>query len=119
MSQAALLPNDDAKALSLRETTESTTAGIVSRTLLNTPDTRVTLFSFAAGQELTAHTNPRRALIQIVDGSCEFLFGGTWQTLKAGDLLHLPPSHPHAVKASAGPFVMLLTLIVPEKPSSQ
>jgi hypothetical protein len=24
--------------------------------------------------------------------------------------LHLPPNHPHAVRAAAGPFSMLLTL---------
>ena len=58
--------------------------GIVSRTLLNTPAVRVVLFAFDASQELTEHTNSRRALVQILSGHCDFLFGGRWQRLEAG-----------------------------------
>ena len=35
---------------------------------------------------------------------------GRWQRLEAGMFLHMPPNHPHAVRAGAGPFSMLLTL---------
>ena len=52
----------------------------------------------------------RRAVAQILNGSCEFFFSGNWHTLSTGALLHLPPDHPHAVRASSGPFSMLLTL---------
>lgn len=110
MSQTTLLPSDDAQALKLTDAVQHSAAGIVSRTLLQTPEVRVILFAFADGQELTSHTSRRRALVQIIDGTCDFFFGGKWQKLVAGTFLHLPPGHPHAVRASTGAFAMLLTL---------
>jgi len=77
--------------------------------LLQTPSVRVTLFAFSEGQELTPHTNQRRALVQVVEGQCEFLFAGKWQKLERGALVHLPPNDSHAVRATS-PFKMLLTL---------
>jgi quercetin dioxygenase-like cupin family protein len=110
MSQRTVLFAKEAQAITLADTTLVAESGIVSRTLLQAPDVRVMLFTFADGQELTPHTNTRRALVQILDGACEFLFAGKWQRLAAGAFLHLPPNHPHAVRANDGPFSMLLTL---------
>lgn len=107
--QSALLAADTAAALVLADHAQTAAAGIVSRTLVQTPEARVVLFAFAEGQELTSHTNRRRALVQILSGACDFLYAGEWHRLKAGDWLHLPPNHEHAVRA-AGPFSMLLTL---------
>lgn len=97
-------------ALTLAEAVQISPSGIVSRALLKTAELRIVLFTFAEGQELTTHTNTRRALIQILEGACEFEFDGRWQRLETGRLLHLPPNHPHAVRAAHGPFSMLLTL---------
>jgi quercetin dioxygenase-like cupin family protein len=110
MSQPTLLPTDDAQALKLADAVQTSPSGIVSRTLLQTPELRVVLFAFADGQELTSHTSRRRALVQIIDGACDFFFAGSWQRLETGRFLHLPPNHPHAVRAGAGGFSMLLTL---------
>jgi quercetin dioxygenase-like cupin family protein len=110
MSQPTLLSRDDAAALTLGDATQVSPSGIVSRTVLQAPELRVVLFTFADGQELTSHTSRRRALVQILDGACDFLFAGRWQRLEAGTIVHLPPDHPHAVRAGAGPFSMLLTL---------
>ncbi|HEX2855354.1 MAG TPA: cupin domain-containing protein [Opitutaceae bacterium] len=110
MSQATLLPSDEAQALKLADAVQHSPSGIVSRTLLQTPEARVVLFAFAEGQELTSHTSRRRALVQILDGGCDFFFAGKWQRLEAGTFLHLPPNHPHAVRAATGAFSMLLTL---------
>lgn len=105
-----LLDAGEARSIDLAASAQTSSAGIVSRTILQTPDLRVVLFAFDEGQELTSHTNRRRALIQVLSGSCEFLFNGEWQVLPAGSFLHLPPNHPHAVRAGKGPFSMLLTL---------
>src|SRR5690606_19637047 len=110
MSHQTLLPTDDAQALKLADAVQISPAGIVSRTLLQTPELRVVLFTFADGQGLTSHTSRRRAMVQIIDGVCDFFFGGHWQRLEAGMIVHLPPSHPHALRATAGAFSMLLTL---------
>jgi quercetin dioxygenase-like cupin family protein len=101
-----------AQAVALRDDAPPAAASIVSRALLQTPEARVTWFSFAAGQELTAHTNSRRALIQVLTGACDFFFNDAWHRLEAGAWLHLPPNHPHAVRAPE-PFTMTLTLCPP------
>lgn len=112
MSQTTLLSANEAEALSLSEAAQAASSGIVSRTVLQTPEARVVLFTFAPGQELTSHTNRRRALVQVLEGTCEFFFADRWQTLAAGTFLHLPPNHPHAVRAGQSAFSMLLTLTV-------
>lgn len=110
MSQTTLIEPNEAQALRLSEAAQEAAAGIVSRTVLQTPEARVVLFTFADGQELTSHTSRRRALVQILQGTCDFFFAGKWQQLATGTFLHLPPGHPHAVRATAGAFSMLLTL---------
>ncbi len=112
MSQPPLLQPAEPRILSLTEETQFAANGIVSRTLLNTPEARVVLFGFAAGQELTEHTSTRRALIQILSGRCDFSLAGQWHSLDAGAFVHLPPNTPHAVRATE-PFSMLLTLVPP------
>jgi len=100
------------KVLSLAAETQFAPHGIVSRTLLRTQSSRTVLFGFSEGQELTEHTSTQHALIQILSGECEFSLAGRPQTLKAGDLLYMPPNLPHSVKATRQ-FSMLLTLSKP------
>lgn len=103
---------DREQIVSLAKETQFAPNGIVSRTLLRAPNARVVLFGFAEGQELTEHTSTQQALIQVLSGECEFSLAGKPHPMKAGDLLHMPPGLPHAVKATQ-PFSMLLTLIKP------
>ena len=110
MTPRTLLSATEAQSLALAEAVQTSPAGIVSRTVLQTPELRLVLFAFAEGQELTGHSSKRRAVVQILEGECEFQFNGQWQKLSAGSLLHLPPDHFHAVRAVSGPFSMLLTL---------
>lgn len=110
MSQTSLIPADAAQSLALAETAHVAPSGIVSRTLVQTPELRTVLFAFDAGQELTSHTSRRRALVQVLTGACDFFFAGAWHRLESGAFLHMPPGHPHAVRAGAGAFTMLLTL---------
>jgi quercetin dioxygenase-like cupin family protein len=88
--------------------------GIISQALLTAPGLRATLFQFAAGQELSEHTSPARVLVQVLSGRCEFLCAGTPRLLGPGELLHLPPNLPHAVRAPE-----TLTLLVIQATSPQ
>jgi quercetin dioxygenase-like cupin family protein len=110
MSEQPLISLDQEKVLTLTAETQFALNGIVSRTLMKTTNSRLVLFGFAQGQELSEHTSPHRALVQVLSGECEFSLGSTWHKLKAGDLVHMPPNLPHAVKATKA-FSMLLTLI--------
>jgi len=114
MSEQPFIDVAREKILSLADETQFAANGIVSRTLLRTPTSRVVLFGFAAGQELTEHTSTQHAVIQILSGECEFSLAGKAHAAKAGDLIYMPPNLPHAVKATRQ-FSMLLTFSKPEK----
>ena len=112
MNEQPLIDSTSAKVISLATETRFAPNGIVSRTLLRTEHSRVVLFGFAEGQELTEHTSTQAATIQILSGECAFSLAGKPHALKAGDLVSLPPHLPHAVKAT-NQFSMLLTLSKP------
>lgn len=109
-NETPLIASDRATVLALAAETQFAPNGIVSRTLLRTALGRVVLFGFDAGQELTEHTSPHHAIVQVLTGRCEWKLGGETCTLQAGDLLYMPPHLPHAVRAVER-FSMLLTLI--------
>jgi len=114
MSERPLIDSRDGKVLSLPDETQYAPNGIVSRTLLRTDNSTLVLFGFAEGQELTEHTSTQHAVVQALSGTCEFSLAGVAHTLKAGDLLYMPPNLPHAVKATSQ-FSMLLTLSRPTR----
>ena len=116
MSEKPLIDAGREQVLSLAQETQFAPNGIVSRTLLRTANSRVVLFAFIEGQELTEHTSTQHAVIQILTGECEFQLAGKPHALKAGDLVYMPPNLPHAVKATRQ-FSMLLTLSKPEVPA--
>ena len=116
MNEQPVIDSGAAKILSLADETKFAPNGIVSRTILRTANSRVVLFGFSAGQELTEHTSTQHAVIQILSGECEFSLAGKPGVVKAGDLIYMPPNLPHAVKAIPA-FSMLLTFSKPELPS--
>ncbi len=115
MAEQPLIAAGAQKILSLPAETQFAPNGIVSRTLLRTANSRVVLFGFAEGQELTEHTSTQHALVQVLSGECDFSLGSEMHQLKTGDLLYMPPNLPHALKATTK-FSMLLTLSKPELP---
>ncbi|MFA5057785.1 MAG: cupin domain-containing protein [Opitutaceae bacterium] len=116
MAKSTLFDPAVAGVIRLPEATQFSDSGIVSRALSDQHGVRVTLFAFAAGQQLTEHATPARALVQILSGACEFTLAGKKTPLRAGDLLHMPPGLPHAALATEA-FSMLLTTIREAKPA--
>lgn len=88
--------------------------GIASQAVLTTPGLRATLFRFAAGQELSEHTSPARVLVQVIAGRCEFSVAGRPQILQPGELLHVPPHMPHAVRAPEALTLLVLQVAPPK-----
>lgn len=89
---------------------EYQTGGVVSRQLLKKPAGNVTLFAFDEGQELTEHTSPFDALLHVIDGEAEVSIAGEPHRVVAGEMILLPATRPHAVKAPMR-FKMILTMI--------
>jgi quercetin dioxygenase-like cupin family protein len=117
MNEHPLIDGSREKILALPAETQFADNGIVSRTLLRTAGSRVVLFGFAEGQELTEHTSTQNAIVQILSGECEFSLAGKPHSVKAGDLIYMPSNLPHSLKATTR-FSMLLTLTKPEPPAA-
>ena len=83
---------------------------IVSRQILKAEAGNVTLFAFDAGQELSEHTAPFDALVQVVEGAAEIIISGQPRRLQGGEMILLPAGEPHALKALKR-FKMILTMI--------
>jgi len=83
---------------------------IVSRQVTKAEGGNVTLFAFDKDQELSEHTTPFDALVQILDGEAEIRISGRPNLLNAGDSILMPANEPHALRAVKA-FKMLLTMI--------
>lgn len=110
---AALPP---AKAVRLEAELAYQGGAVVSRTLAKTRGGSFTLFAFDAGQELSEHTAPFDAFVQVLDGEVELLIGGAPVVAGAGETVLMPAGIPHAVKARTR-FKMLLTMLREPRPA--
>ncbi|MCW5849163.1 MAG: cupin domain-containing protein [Anaerolineae bacterium] len=89
---------------------------ILSRTVVNTDQVKVTLFHFAAGQELSEHTASTPAIIQILAGQARLTLGGEVKEAGPGAYAYMTAGLTHAVYAHT-PVVMLLEML--KKPRSE
>lgn len=86
------------------------TGSIVSQELVHNSAGNLTLFSFDEGQQLSEHTAPFDAIVQILDGQADIRVGGVLHPVKEGEMLIMPANVPHALYAATR-FKMLLTMI--------
>ena len=89
---------------------EYSSNGIVSKKIIQKPSGNITLFSFDTGQELSEHTAPFDALVQVLDGQAEIIINRISYIVSTGEAIIMPAGIPHAVKAPNA-FKMLLTMI--------
>lgn len=84
--------------------------GIVSKKIIQKAIGNVTLFAFDKGQELSEHSAPYDALIQILEGEAQIIINKKPYNVLIGESIIMPANIPHAVKATSQ-FKMLLTMI--------
>jgi quercetin dioxygenase-like cupin family protein len=98
------------KVMAMGGLAEYQTGSVVSRTVIDKPTGTLTLFAFDQGQGLSEHTAPFDALVYIVDGEAEITISGRPLRVKQGEMVIMPASEPHALKAMRR-FKMLLAMI--------
>jgi quercetin dioxygenase-like cupin family protein len=98
------------ETLNLESLAEYQTGAIVSRQIIKAEDGNITLFAFDQGQELSEHTTPFDALVQVLEGEVEIKISGKPFVLNTGEAIIMPANQPHAVKALKR-FKMLLTMM--------
>ena len=101
------------KVLSLAELVSVQPGQVVSRTLAQNPAVSLTLFAFAAGEEIGTHDSAGDAMVTVLEGEGQFTVDGTVYRCKAGESLVMPAKQPHAVYAPEN-FKMLLTVVFPQ-----
>ncbi|MCF6246960.1 MAG: cupin domain-containing protein [Desulfobacula sp.] len=83
---------------------------VISRTLSAKSHVNITLFAFDKGEEISAHTSPGDAMVQVLDGEAVINIDGEKITAITGQVVVMPANVPHSVSASTR-FKMLLTVV--------
>jgi quercetin dioxygenase-like cupin family protein len=99
-----------ARAVILGAEVEYAPGSVVSRTIAKGRAGSLTLFAFDAGEELSEHTAPFDAFVQVLDGAVELTIGGERVIARSGETVRMPAGIPHAVRAVER-FKMLLSMI--------
>ncbi len=89
---------------------ETQEGAITSRQILKKDTGNVTIFAFDKGQELSEHTAPFDALVHVLEGTAEITIAGSPSKVAAGEMIVMPATKPHAVKA-VEKFKMMLVMI--------
>ena len=99
-----------AQTLNLLDLVAYQPGAVVSRVILKQKSGNVSLFAFAAGQELSEHTAPFAALVQVLEGTVDITIAGQVHPTQAGEIILMPAHQPHALKAQT-PMKMVLTML--------
>lgn len=83
---------------------------VVSRTLAKGEAGTLTLFAFDAGQELSEHTAPFDAFVQVLDGRLDLTIAGEVVGVEAGACALMPAGIPHSVEATVASRWVLFML---------
>jgi len=84
--------------------------GIVSRQIIKNSSGSITLFAFDKGQQLSEHSTPFDAVVQVIEGRVNIHIKGVSYLLKSCEMIIMPANIPHAVFAVER-FKMLLTMM--------
>jgi quercetin dioxygenase-like cupin family protein len=101
---------DTAQVMRLVDLADYQDGSVVSRTIINKKTGTVTFFAFDKGQGLSEHTAPFDALVYLLDGAAEISISGKPHHLKQGEMIIMPATQPHALKALKK-FKMILIMI--------
>ena len=83
---------------------------VVSKTLAQNDAVSVTLFAFAAGEEIGTHDSTGDAMVTVLEGVGQFTIDGVPYLVKPGEALVMPAKKPHSVYALEN-FKWMLTVI--------
>jgi quercetin dioxygenase-like cupin family protein len=81
-----------------------------SRAVIDNTVTRVVMFAFDAGEQLTEHTAAPPVVVQLIRGRLRFEVADGSHELDPGDVVYLAPGEPHALEAIE-PSLLSLVLI--------
>jgi quercetin dioxygenase-like cupin family protein len=107
---------DKAKTYALAESITYADGAIVSKIISKNDAGNLTLFAFDKEQNLSEHTAPFDAIIQVVEGKAEVHIDGKPYEVNAGEFIIMPANIPHAVDAIEKFKMLLIMLKAKESP---
>ncbi|WP_010238376.1 cupin domain-containing protein [Clostridium arbusti] len=96
--------------LNLKDLVSYQEGQVISRTIAQTSNANITLFSLDKNEGISSHVTPGDAMVQILDGTAEITIGDNTFTVKEGETIVMPSNIPHALQAYEK-FKMLLIVI--------
>ncbi len=84
--------------------------GILSRVLHKDEKVNVTLFGFAAGEEVSAHSAPTPAVLYFLEGEAELELGTDKVNAKAGSFAYMSPMLSHGISAKTRLRLLLVQM---------
>ncbi|MEN8210861.1 MAG: cupin domain-containing protein [Thermodesulfobacteriota bacterium] len=98
------------KAVNITELVDYEEGRVVSRTLTSKSNINITLFAFDKDEEISAHTSPGDAMIQVLDGEALINIDGKKISTITGEVVVMPANVPHSVCATTQ-LKMILTVV--------
>jgi quercetin dioxygenase-like cupin family protein len=94
----------------LKDSVDYAAGSIVSKIVTKNNAGNITLFASDEGQNLSEHTAPYDACVQIIQGEAKIRIDKKEHTLAEGEIIIMPANVPHAVEASERFKMMLIML---------
>ncbi len=94
----------------LKESVDYSIGSTVSKIISRNEKGNLTLFAFDKGQNLSVHTAPYDAIVQVLDGIGTVIIDEKSYQLTEGQFIIMPAHIPHAIEANEQ-FKMLLIMI--------
>ncbi|MCF7886842.1 MAG: cupin domain-containing protein [Candidatus Omnitrophica bacterium] len=103
------IPSDlKSKVFQFKDLLDYQTDSIVSRVIVDTDNTKITLFAFDQGQSLSEHTTSFNAFLNIIEGSMAVTISGEVFQVKDNQTTIMPANAPHSLIANSKAKMLLV-----------
>ncbi len=99
-----------AEVYNLKNMVDYSDGSTVSKIITRNEKGNLTLFAFDKGQNLSEHSAPFDAIVQVLEGAGTIIINKKEHAVSEGQLIIMPANIPHAVEATEK-FKMLLIMI--------
>lgn len=99
-----------AEVYNLKEMVDYSVGATVSKIITRNEKGNLTLFAFDEGQNLSEHSAPFDAIVQVIEGAGTIIINKKEHSVSEGQLIIMPANIPHAIEAKKK-FKMLLIMI--------
>ncbi len=94
--------------IELRKLINYSAGGITTKVISKDDKSNVTLFSMAAGTDISEHTSGRDAYVYVIEGAGTFVLDGKKIEMKEGVFFSMPKNSPHELAVTENTAFLLM-----------